>query len=150
MVHKAHWLQGFQGGEVVKNLPGSAGDTGSIPGSGSSPRPRGSPEPAPATQAWSPDILIFLIKKLWRSWASLVVQWLRIHLPMQETQVWSLVWEDPTCQGANKPMCHSYWACSLEPGNCNCWSPRTLEPMLCNKRRHYNEKPSCHSLPSRN
>ena len=31
-------------------------------------------------------------------WASLVVQWLRIHLPMQGTQVQSLVWEDPTGQ----------------------------------------------------
>ena len=31
---------------------------------------------------------------------SLVVQWLRIHLPMQETRVQSLIWEDPTCRGA--------------------------------------------------
>ena len=28
---------------------------------------------------------------------SLVAQWLRIHLPMQGTQVQSLVREDPTC-----------------------------------------------------
>ena len=28
-------------------------------------------------------------------WASLVVQWLRIHLVMQETPVQSLVLEDP-------------------------------------------------------
>ena len=27
--------------------------------------------------------------------ASLVVQWKRLHLPMQETWVWSLGWEDP-------------------------------------------------------
>ena len=45
-----------------------------------------------------------------RSWASLVVQWFRIYLPMQETWVWSLVREDPTCFGATKPMHHSYWA----------------------------------------
>ena len=32
--------------------------------------------------------------------ASLVVQWLRICLPMQGTQVRALVWEDPTCRGA--------------------------------------------------
>ena len=31
-------------------------------------------------------------------WASLVVQWLRIHLPMQGTQVQSLVREDPAGQ----------------------------------------------------
>ena len=40
-------------------------------------------------------------------WASLVVQWLGIRLPMQETQVRALVWEDPTCHGAAKPVHHS-------------------------------------------
>ena len=30
-------LSGFPGGSVVKNLPINAGDTGSIPGSGTSP-----------------------------------------------------------------------------------------------------------------
>ena len=40
--------------------------------------------------------------------ASLVAQWLRICLSMQETQVQALVWEDPTCRGATKPVCHSY------------------------------------------
>ena len=39
---------------------------------------------------------------------SLVAQWLRIHLPMQGTQVRALVQEDPTCQGATKPTCHNY------------------------------------------
>ena len=39
---------------------------------------------------------------------SLVVQWLRIHLPMQGTQVRSLVQEDPTCRGATKPVHHNY------------------------------------------
>ena len=34
----------------------------------------------------------------------LVVQWIRIHLPMQGTQVQSLVWEDPTNLRATKPM----------------------------------------------
>ena len=41
-------------------------------------------------------------------WASLVVQWLRIHLPMQGTWVRALVQEDPTCHGATKPMRHNY------------------------------------------
>ena len=35
-------------------------------------------------------------------------QWLRIHLPMQGTQVPSLVWEDPTCRGATKAVSHNY------------------------------------------
>ena len=40
--------------------------------------------------------------------ASLVVQWLRICLPMQETRVRALVWEDPTCRGASRPVSHNY------------------------------------------
>ena len=34
--------------------------------------------------------------------------WLRIYLPMQGTQVRSLVQEDPTCHGATKPISHNY------------------------------------------
>ena len=40
--------------------------------------------------------------------ASLVAQWLRIRLPMQGTRVRALVWEDPTCRGATKPVSHNY------------------------------------------
>ena len=40
--------------------------------------------------------------------ASLVVQWLRICLPMQGTQVRALVWEDPICRGATRPVNHNY------------------------------------------
>ena len=32
--------------------------------------------------------------------ASLVAQWLGIHLPTQGTRVRALVWEDPMCRGA--------------------------------------------------
>ena len=39
---------------------------------------------------------------------SLVAQWLRIHLPMQGTQVRALVREDPTCRRAAKPVRHNY------------------------------------------
>ena len=46
--------------------------------------------------------------------ASLVVQWLRVCLPMQGTRVRALVWEDPTCCGATKPVSHNYWACASE------------------------------------
>ena len=42
---------------------------------------------------------------------------LRICLPVQGTRIWTLVWEDPTCLGAAKPVYHSYWACAPEPGN---------------------------------
>ena len=40
--------------------------------------------------------------------ASLVAQLLRICLPMQGTRVRALVWEDPTCRGATRPVSHSY------------------------------------------
>ena len=39
---------------------------------------------------------------------SLVAQWLRIRLPVQETQVPALVREDPTGPGATKPVRHNY------------------------------------------
>ena len=51
-----------------------------------------------------------------------------------------LVWEDPTCHRAAKPMWHHYWACALEPKGYNCWSPCALKPVLCNTRSHCNEK----------
>ena len=60
-------------------------------------------------------------KGLFHPRTSLVVQWLRTHLPMPGTQVWSLVQEDPSCLGATKSVCHNFW---IHP----------LEPVLCNKR----------------
>ena len=57
----------------------------------------------------------------------LVVWWLRICLPMQETRVRALGWEDATCRGATKPVHHNYWACALEPTSHNYWAC-ALEP----------------------
>ena len=37
-----------------------------------------------------------------------VVQWMRILLPVQGTQVLPLVWEDTTGLRAAKPVCHDY------------------------------------------
>ena len=66
--------------------------------------------------------------KKYLSGAFLVAQWLRIHLPVQETQVQSLLQEDPTCLRATKPMYH----------NCGAGA---LEPMDLSKRSRCNEKP---------
>ena len=64
-----------------------------------------------------------------------MVQWLRIHLPMQGTWVRSLVQEDSTCGQASKPPL----SCDLQ-----LLSPRAateaLEPVLHNKRSYHKEK----------
>ena len=54
-----------------------------------------------------PTRMVTIIKKTQRG-ASLVVQWLRICLPMQGTWVRALVWEDPTYRGAARPVSHNY------------------------------------------
>ena len=69
--------------------------------------------------------------------ASLVAQWLRIHLPMHGTRVRALVQEDPACHGATKPVHHNYWVCVPQ-----LLKPVHLEPVLCNKRSHRNGKPN--------
>ena len=53
------------------------------------------------------------------------------------TRVRALVQEDPTRCRATKPVCHNYWA--REP---QLLKPARLEPVLRNKRRHRNEKPT--------
>ena len=66
---------------------------------------------------------------------SLVAQWLRICLPMQGTQVLSLLQEGSTCHAATKPACHDHWAhapgsrvATPEPVCHNSWSSSALEP----------------------
>ena len=59
--------------------------------------------------------------------------------------VQSLIWEDPICRGATKPMSPNYWACAQEPRSHSDWSLCTLEPALHNKRNHHNEKPTHHN-----
>ena len=41
---------------------------------------------------------------------------------MQETQVWSLVQEDPTSIEATKPMHHNYCVCALELRSSSNWA----------------------------
>ena len=61
---------------------------------------------------------------------------------MQGTLIQSLVQGDPTCHGATKPVYHNYWDGALEPVSHNYWSVQALEPMLRNKSRQHNEKPT--------
>ena len=75
--------------------------------------------------------------------ASLVAQWLRIHLPMQGTRVRGLVREDPTCRGATNPVRHNNWACALEPMSHKSLSSRatTTEAHVPRARAPQQEKP---------
>ena len=76
-------------------------------------------------------------------WNSLMVQRMRIRLPMLGTQVWSLVWEDPTGHGATVFMHHNYWSlCTLKPTRRNSWfhvlqllKPVYLEPVLSKQEK---------------
>ena len=43
-----------------------------------------------------------------KSRTSLVVQWLRVRLPIQGTWVQSWFRKIPTCHGAAEPVCHNY------------------------------------------
>ena len=73
--------------------------------------------------------------------------------PVQAVWVWSLMQEDPTCCGATKPMHRNYWACALEATCCKCWSPHTLELVLCSgsycsgkpAHHHWRGVPACHN-----
>ena len=89
---------------------------------------------------WRETVSAVCFKKITR--ASLVTQWWRIHLPMQETQVPFLVQEGSTCHGATKPLNHNNWACVLQPGSRNYWThlpqllkPTCLELVLQNQRK---------------
>ena len=73
--------------------------------------------------------------------ASLVAQWLRICLPMQGTRVRALVWEDPTCRGATRPVSHNYWACAS--GAC---APQQERPRYWEARApRWRVAPTCHN-----
>ena len=104
-----------------------------------SPRPESGLTTAtgqPASSSWPVGSLRCVdlkIRDIFRT--SLVVQWLRIRLPMQGTRVWALVREDPTCCRATKPVRHNYWARALEPTCRNYWArvPQLLNPARSNE-----------------
>ena len=50
--------------------------------------------------------------------------------------------EGPICRRTTKSMSHNCWACALEAGGQNYWSPQAFELGLRNKRCHCNEKPT--------
>ena len=56
-------------------------------------------------------------------WASLMVQWIRIHLPRQGTRVQSLVQEESTCHGSTQACVPQLLSLS------RVWEPQVLS--LC-------------------
>ena len=77
--------------------------------------------------------------KVVQNWIDGLPWWLSVEESANnvETQVRSLVGEDPTCCETAKPRCHSYRACALEPRSCNCWAhmlqlPKHKHPRACN------------------
>ena len=55
----------------------------------------------------------------------------RIHLPTQETWVWSLIRKEPTCCRATKPLCCNHWACALKPESHNYWAHQAATTETC-------------------
>ena len=58
-----------------------------------------------------------------RPWAG-VSWWLRGKESTCQCKkwVWSLIWRDPTCLEASRPVSHSYWAYALDPGSPSYWA----------------------------
>ena len=69
------------------------------------------------------------------SQTSLVVEWIRIQLPMQGTRFQFLFWEDSTYRDAAKPMHHDYWACFRAR------QPQLLKPFCPRAHAPQQEKP---------
>ena len=84
-------------------------------------------------------------------WTSLVAQWQRIDLPIQETQVQSCSGRIPravehlsSCATTIELGLESWGTATTEPIY-HYWSLHALEPVLHNKRSQRNEKPSHHN-----
>ena len=86
----------------------------------------------------------------WLSMHALMAQWSRICLSVHESWVQSLVWEDPACHGAAKPVSHNYWICALEPGSCNNWAHvlQLLKPACPRAHAWQHKKPPQWEAPA--
>ena len=62
---------------------------------------------ATALMAVARNLDFILSVKKSHCWTSLVVQWIRICLPVQGTWVRPLIWDDLTCLGTAKPAHHN-------------------------------------------
>ena len=96
-------------GDETERLPKPAAPTD---GNGVSIYPAAQPQDWEATSTLSvfhsPQLTPLAVPSRCILGASLVAQWLRIHLPMQGTRVRALGREDPTCRKATKPVHRNY------------------------------------------
>ena len=72
---------------------------------------------------------------------SLMVQWGKICLPMQETQVWSLIREDSTCHGATEAPAPQLLSLCSRAQVLQLLSWSTWKPTTHYKRSRHSEKP---------
>ena len=93
-------------------------------------------QPSPRAEETSRAVVRTMGLKIILRGASLVAQWLRICLLMKRTRVRALVWEDPTCRGATRPVSHNYWACALQQDRPRQWEARALR---------WRVAPTCHN-----
>ena len=73
---------------------------------------------------------------------SLMVQWGKICLPMQETQVWSLTGEDSTCHGATEAPAPQLLSLCSRARVLQLLSWSTRKPTTHYKRSRHSEKPA--------
>ena len=78
-----------------------------------------------------------------------------IFLPMEETRLWSLLWEIPHAleqlspyTTTTEPVLQSLGTATTEPRRHSYWNLSALGPMLCNKRSHRNEEHATREDPS--
>ena len=103
---------------------------------------------ASALQPWQDYCVVFLRQ----AGASLLAQWCRVFLSMQETQFDPWSWRTPLvtdrlrlCTTTVEPVLRSLDAAATEPTCCSGWSPPMVEPMLCSRRGLCNENPARHN-----
>ena len=73
---------------------------------------------------------------MWVTLTSLVVQWVRIHLPVQGTRAYILVLEDYTCCRAMKVRAPQLLSLDSGVSKAQFLKPACLAPVLHNKRSH--------------
>ena len=140
LIH-GHWLQkselGFPGGSVIKDRHGKAGTEDEMIGwhhQLNGHEFEWTPGAGNGQEAWHAAV-----HGVAKSQTGLS-DW--TELAKQETQGWSLVWEDPPRSRATEPVRPNSRACALEPRRPQPLKPTCPRPPLCSKRSRCRENQS--------